>query len=155
VHEVPVVSRSADGLHELLTPAALHRYRDALDRGSSLLDGRTLWHVNSAAEGGGVAELLGSCLGYLRDGGIDTRRLVVEGDVEFFTITKRIHNRLHGDLGDGGALGADERAVYDRASAHNLEIATGLVNAGDVVVLHDPQPLGLVPGLTEHGATVI
>ena len=61
--------------------------------------GRTLWHINSTAEGGGVAELLRSCLGYLRDGAIDTRWLVFQGDRPFFDITKRIHNRLHGDLG--------------------------------------------------------
>jgi trehalose synthase len=119
------------------------------------MDGRTLWHVNSAAEGGGVAELLGSSLGYLRHGGIDARRLVIEGDPSFFAITKRIHNRLHGDLGDGGALGVDERQAYDRVSARNLEIANGLIRPGDIVVVHDPQPLGLVPGLARHGATVI
>ncbi len=155
MHEVPVVPRSADRFDELLAPGALRRYRDAVGRGAARMDGRTLWHVNSAAEGGGVAELLGSSLGYLRHGGIDARRLVIEGDPAFFAITKRIHNRLHGHLGDGGALGADERLAYERASAHSLKIATGLIRPGDVVVVHDPQPLGLVPGLVAHGATVI
>ena len=66
------------------------------------LRGRRVWHVNATAEGGGVAELLGSTLGYLPADGIETHRLVIEADEAFFEITKRIHNRLHGDLGDGG-----------------------------------------------------
>jgi trehalose synthase len=116
---------------------------------------RTLWHVNSTAEGGGVAELLRSCLGYLSGDGIRTRWLVLEGDDAFFRITKRIHNRLHGVLGDGGALGPQERAEYDRVTRDNASAIVQLVSPGDVVVVHDPQPLGLVPLLRSAGATVI
>jgi trehalose synthase len=155
VHEVPVVPRSDDGLTALLDPQVLDGYRGATGRVATRLGGRTLWHINSTAEGGGVAELLRSCLGYLRDRGIDTRWLVFEGDRPFFEITKRIHNRLHGDLGDGGPLGARERRTYDRVSAHNLRVAIDHVRPGDVVVVHDPQPIGLVRGLAAHGATVI
>ena len=111
--------------------------------------------MNSTAEGGGVAELLRSCLGYLNGDGIRTRWLVLEGDDAFFRITKRIHNRLHGVLGDGGALGPEQRAEYDRVTRDNASAIVPLVSPGDVVVVHDPQPLGLVPLLRSAGATVI
>jgi trehalose synthase len=155
MHEVPVVPRPADGFAQLVTPEQLRRYENAVSQARTTLGGRTIWQVNSTAEGGGVAELLRSCLGYLRDDGIDTRWLVFEGDPPFFDMTKRIHNRLHGDLGDAGALGPEERERYEAAAGHNLEIATRFVREGDVAVVHDPQPLGLVPGLVRHGAIVI
>jgi trehalose synthase len=155
MHEVPVVPRPGDGFAQLVGPDQLDRYRTAVEQTRAHLGDRTLWHINSTAEGGGVAELLRSCLGYLRDDAIDTRWLVFEGDPPFFEMTKRIHNRLHGELGDGGPLGSEERERYEAAARHNLEIATNLVRPGDVAVVHDPQPLGLVPGLVAHGVTVI
>jgi trehalose synthase len=155
MHEVPVVPRPGDGFTQLVGPDQLERYRGAVALIRARLGDRALWHVNSTAEGGGVAELLRSCLGYLREDGIDTRWLVFEGDPPFFDITKRIHNRLHGDLGDGGPLGPEERERYEAVARHNVESATSFINARDVVVVHDPQPLGIVPGLVEHGATVI
>src|SRR5256885_8754520 len=69
---------------------------------------RRVWHVNSAAHGGGVAELLSSLLPHVSDVGIDVRWMVIDGTDAFFEFTKRIHNRLHDDRGDGGPL--DEEA---------------------------------------------
>ena len=40
--------------------------------------------------------------GYGRGAQIENRWLVLDGEPEFFTITKRLHNLLHGDPGDGG-----------------------------------------------------
>lgn len=147
--------RSDDGFAELLDADQLRRYRHALHDGAGRLARRTLWHINSAAEGGGVAELLRSCLGYLRNGAIDTRWLVFQGDRPFFDITKRIHNRLHGDPGDGGPLGARERRHLDAVAARNVDVLRGYVRPGDVAVVHDPQPIGLIDALAELGATVI
>ena len=53
-------------------------------------------------------------VGYTKDLAIDIRWLVIDGDGEFFRITKRVHNRIHGQPGDGGALGAAERAPSRR-----------------------------------------
>ena len=50
--------------------------------------------------------MLQTLLAYAQGAGIENRWLVLDGDPDFFTITKRIHNRLHGDPGDGGPLGA-------------------------------------------------
>ena len=120
-----------------------------------LLEGQVLWNVSSTASGGGVAEMLRVLLGYVRGAGIDARWAVIEGDATFFTITKRIHNWIHGQPGDGGHLGAEEAAYYRAVTAANAERLVELVSSGDVVLLHDPQTAGMVPLMRRAGAKVI
>ena len=153
--EVPIVRRDAERLRSIAGAEAGSRYDSLVRTVRATLRGHTVWQINATAEGGGVAELLRSCLGYLADDGIATRWLVIDADPAFFDITKRIHNRLHGELGDGGPLGPEERAHYDEVTRTNLRSVLTLVARGDVVVVHDPQPLGLVPGLVAAGATVV
>lgn len=155
MREIPLPSRSASGFAELVSRSDLRRYRAAVKATRKLLRGHTLWHVNSTSEGGGVAELLRSLLGYLVHDGIDTRWLVVDGNPAFFDITKRIHNRLHGSPGDDGPLDEPERLAYDAALTPNLAAMRARVRPGDVVVLHDPQTVGLARSLRELGVHVI
>ena len=155
MHEVNVPPRVAQRLRSIAGADVGHRYEQQLADARRALGGRTVWHINSTAEGGGVAELLRSCLGYLAEDGITARWLVIEGDPTFFAITKRIHNRLHGVLGDGGPLAEAERRHYDQVMRDNLAAADRYVRAGDIVVVHDPQPLGMAPALRSMGATVI
>ena len=102
-----------------------------------------------------MAELLRSCLGYLVDDGIDVRWLVLEAESDYFALTKRIHARLHGELGDGGPLGEAERSAVERVASSNLDVARARIAPGDVVVVHDPQPAAMIPGLEAIGASVI
>ena len=152
--EVPVPARAAAPLRMMAGGAAGVRYDDLVSEARARFLGRRLWHINATAEGGGVAELLGTTLGYLAGDGIETHWLVIEADAWFFDITKRIHNRLHGELGDGGPLGEAERRHYDHIMSRELAEILRRVRPGDVVVVHDPQPLGLVPGLAAAGGTV-
>ena len=154
MHEVPIAAAPL-GFAALVEPGDLLRYQRALSAASESFAGRTWWHVNSTAEGGGVAELLRGLLRHTAGAGIVTRWLVIEGDPGFFRVTKRIHNRLHNALGDGGSLGADERALYDATLAREGASVEALVRPGDVVVLHDPQTAGLAPRLVAKGASVI
>ncbi len=124
--------------------AARERYR-----------GRAIWHVNSTMRGGGVAELLRSLLPYVRGAEVDTRWAVLRESEEFFGLTKRIHNNLHGDAGDGGELGAAERRLYEDTLASSCRHFADLVRPEDLVFLHDPQTAGLVPQLKTTGARVI
>src|SRR5919197_2426894 len=119
------------------------------------LAGRAVWNVNSTATGGGVAEMLQTLLAYVRGAGIDARWLVIEGDPEFFAITKRIHNGIYGSPGDGGELGEPERRHYEHVLRRNEEELLALVRPDDVVVLHDPQPAGLAAALRRAGARVV
>jgi trehalose synthase len=105
------------------------------------LDGRRLVMVNSAAQGGGVAELLPPLIGLMRDLGIDAHWLVMETqDASFFRLTKRLHNLIHG-IGDPD-LGPEDRALYDRVNAENADAIETFLSPGDVLVIHDPQPMG-------------
>jgi trehalose synthase len=130
-------------------------FEAALCHGAALMDGRTLFHVNSTMTGGGVAELLGSVLGYLVGADICSRWLVVEGDEAFFVLTKRIHHLLHGKEGDNGEVGPDEGAIYRSTLSRELAPIADQIKPGDVVVLHDPQVVGLTPELQQLGASVL
>jgi trehalose synthase len=76
---------------------------------------------------------------------------VLDGDAEFFRITKRLHNLLHGSPGDGGLLGQAEHDHYRAVLALNLEQLERHVSPGDIVLIHDPQTAGLAEGLRRRG----
>lgn len=150
-----MVSRQLDELSGVALDDDLQRAREGLERARRLLSGRVLWSVNSTARGGGVAEMLPSLLGYARGAGIDARWIVIGGAPDFFEITKRLHHALHGSAGDGGPLGDAERDVYEEVvHANEVELAAA-VQPGDVVLLHDPQTAGMLPGLRARGAIVV
>jgi trehalose synthase len=99
--------------------------------------------------------MLRSLLGYTRGAGLDTRWVTIRGDSEFFHITKRLHNRLHGHDGDGGPLGESERAAYEECCGANAELLAACIGPRDVVLLHDPQTAGMIPRMLETGVPVI
>jgi trehalose synthase len=116
---------------------------------------RRIWHVNSTAKGGGVAEMLRALLPYVRGAGVDTRWVVLPGSEQFFAVTKRVHNLLHGHEGDGGALDDRARAAYEETLAPFAQELARLAEPGDVIYLHDPQTAGLVPAMQEADLAVI
>jgi trehalose synthase len=119
------------------------------------LSGRVVWNVSSTAVGGGVAEMVRSLLAYARGAQVDARWVVIDGTPEFFRVTKRLHNALHGCLGDGSPLGDGERQLYDEVIAGIAAELSPMIRAGDVVIVHDPQPAGLLPVLVARGARVM
>jgi trehalose synthase len=139
----------------LLDPDRYARIERVAERARREFDGMAIWHVSSTARGGGVAEMLHSLLAYVRGVGVDTRWMVLRESDEFFEITKRLHNQLHGDPGDGGGLGEGERRVYETALASSAAGIARQIQPGDVVYLHDPQTAGLVPAAHELGAKVV
>jgi trehalose synthase len=151
---VPVAPLPPERFRELLG----ERYteiEELIARGQEVFAGRAVWHVNSTARGGGVAELLQSLLAYARGGGVDTRWAVVGGNPGFFEVTKRIHNRLHGSAGDRGPLGEAEHRVYEDTLAENAAELAETVAPADIVFLHDPQTAGMVDAVRATGATVV
>ena len=151
---VPVSPLPPDRFRDLLG-ARYREIEEGISRATDVFKGRVVWHVNSTARGGGVAELLQSLLAYARGAGVDARWMVIGGEPEFFRITKRIHNRLHGAPGDGGPLGPEERRIYEGTLEANAAELARLVRESDVVFLHDPQTAGLVGPARELGATVV
>lgn len=140
---------------EILAPDRFHRLQVEAERTRALLEGRTVWNLSSTAQGGGVAEMLQTLVAYGLGAGVETRWLVMSGDPAFFKITKRLHNVLHGAAGDGGDLGPKERAHYLAVQTSNLASAAEWVRPGDIVLVHDPQPAGMIAGLRRLGTHVV
>ncbi len=130
-------------------------FEPAIGRARHELEGRVVWHISSTARGGGVAEMLRSYLAYVRGAGVDGRWMVLDGNPAFFEVTKRLHNHLHGDPGDGGELGEAETRIYRSTLEEAAAELAGLVRRGDIVFLHDPQTVGMARALHELGAPVI
>ena len=100
VREIEIQPRSPAGFAGVLGADAYEQLEAAVVRIKRRLGRRVIWNVNSTATGGGVAELLHSLLAYARGLSVETRWLVIGGSPEFFRITKRIHNAMHGEPGD-------------------------------------------------------
>src|SRR5262249_40785556 len=101
------------------------------------------------------AEMLRSLMAYARGAGLDARWVVVPGTPEFFQVTKRLHNQMHGEPGDGGGLGEPACAAYLGVNRHNAEALAGRVRPQDVGILHHAQTAGMVHALKRRGALVI
>lgn len=155
VEQVDVDAVSPERLLTVAEPSAVDEIRRGIEVAGRIFAGRTIWNVNSTAKGGGVAELLQSLVPYARGAGVDARWLVIGGDDQFFRITKRIHNRLHGDSGDGGPLGPEERRHYEEISHADAGHLMRLVKPADLVLLHDPQTAALVSPLRAAGIAVV
>ncbi len=155
LQEVEVQALDAARLESLVGPERMARFEEVADAAQASLAGRAVINVNSTAIGGGVAEMLQTLLAYARGAGVEARWLVIEGDPAFFAITKRIHNWLYGSPGDGGALGKAERSHYERVLRRNADGLLAQVRPRDVVVIHDPQPGGLVEPVKRAGALVV
>jgi trehalose synthase len=155
MQEIEIPSMNPERFRSVLSPQRFEEFERGAREAHELLEGHVVWNINSTARGGGVVELLRPLIAYARGAGVDARWLVIDGTPEFFTVTKRIHNHLHGAPGDGGVLDDVARAVYERTLADDLAALEGRVHEGDVVIVHDPQPAGLIGPLKAAGATVI
>jgi trehalose synthase len=152
---VPVPRRPVARLEPVIGSERYGRLTTAAAGFRKRLGGRIIWNVNSTASGGGVAEMLQGLVGYVEDFDIDIRWTVISGDADFFAITKRLHNWIHGEPGDAGRLGADEAHHYARVLGDNAVELLGQVRPDDIVLLHDPQTAGLVEPLADAGAHVV
>jgi trehalose synthase len=137
---------------------AVASLRSEMARLKFFFEGRTIWMVNSAARGGGVAEMLPRLCSLIRELGIDIRWAVIQSDrPEFFALTKRLHNLVHDDPGpDGVELGPGDAALYEAVNRENAESLRPHLRRQDVLIIHDPQPLPLGKMLKEEvGVTAI
>jgi trehalose synthase len=152
---VDVQALDAARLESLIGAERMRRFEEIADAAQAALARRVVLNINSTATGGGVAEMLQTLLAYVRGAGVDARWLVIKGDPEFFAITKRIHNGLYGSPGDGGALDRPEHNHYRETLQQNAEELLALIKPGDLVLVHDPQPAGLIETLKRAGAKVV
>src|SRR5215208_6945622 len=121
--------------------AAAEGLRAEAEQRVAALRGRVVWMVNSTATGGGVAELLPTQVSIPRELGVDVRWVVIDADrPEFFPLTKRLHNMIHGAAEP--PLAPADRQLYEAVSRANADALLGVLAPNDVLVVHDPQPLG-------------
>lgn len=105
---------------------------------SEKLQGKAIQHINSTAVGGGVAEILNRMVPLLKELGVNARWDVIKGGEQFFEVTKKFHNALHGKQEDIG------RRDYDVFLETNQRNADDLRLDADIVFVHDPQPIALI-----------
>ena len=111
------------------------------------LAGKSVSHINSTAVGGGVAEILSRMVPLMCELGLEARWEVIKGGEDFYAVTKKFHNALHGDPQE---VTPHDYQVYEQTLEDNL---LQLQLSDDFVFCHDPQPLALVKkrsGLQNH-----
>jgi trehalose synthase len=102
------------------------------------LRGARVVHVNATAFGGGVAEMLVTLAPLMRDVGLEAEWQIIAGKDEFFTVSKACHNGLQGmDI----PLTEEMKDIWRRYNEMNAQQFEGEY---DFVVVHDPQPAGML-----------
>ena len=107
--------------------------------------GKTVQIINSTFVGGGVAEILEHMVPLLNQLGVDARWDVITAGEEFFDVTKKFHNALHGRP---EKISPKDFALFSEVTERNLE---QLKYYGDIIFVHDPQPVGLIAKKKEIG----
>lgn len=109
-----------------------------ISRKAENLRGKRVLHVNSTYQSGGVAEMILSLVPLMNNIGIETQWNILNGDADFFTITKNFHNALQGQP---VTFSTEEKNLYIRT---NESFSRQMTIDHDLVVIHDPQPLPLI-----------
>jgi trehalose synthase len=106
---------------------------------------KSLQNINSTAVGGGVAEILTRLIPLLEELEVNATWDVIKGDQAFFNVTKAFHNALHGAHEE---ITPEMLQAYRDTTEMNLR---SLNFTGDVILVHDPQPAGLIAKKSEIG----
>ena len=118
---------------------------EEIEKLGSYLSGKIIQNINSTPVGGGVAEILSRMVPLLKEIGIDARWDFIKGGEKFFEITKKIHNSLHGV----------EENISKSDFGHFLDVTDENLKEinllGDIVFIHDPQPIGLIKAKDKNG----
>jgi len=118
---------------------------EELDALAGKLSGKIIQIINSTFVGGGVAEILEHMVPLLNQLGVDARWDVINGNEEFFEVTKKFHNALHGKH---EKISPEDFALFSEVTERNLE---EMKFYGDYFFIHDPQPVALIAKKKEVG----
>lgn len=127
---IPIVGRSA-----------IEELRALAER----LSGKAIQNINSTFTGGGVAEILTRMVPLLNQLGVDARWTTIKGSEGFFDVTKKFHNALHGRKEH---ISSEDFSLFLEVSNKNIE---ELRFQGDIIFVHDPQPIALIAKKKELG----
>jgi trehalose synthase len=136
--------------HKSLADYATLATRGLMDEIRALaepLAGARVLELSATAFGGGVAEIQYTLVPLMQDAGLDVEWRIIRGADEFFAATKTIHNALQGN--PQGLTDAQRACFSDFQELNAREIE---VDDYDFVVVHDPQPIGVIDYLGGGGA---
>jgi trehalose synthase len=102
------------------------------------LKDKTVQHINSTAVGGGVAEILNRMIPLFNELGVESKWDVLKGGGQYYEVTKKFHNALHGKPEN---LTQNDFDIFMETSQRNID---DMNIYGDIVFVHDPQPIALV-----------
>jgi len=135
--------------HKALADYATIATRGLMDEIRALaepLDGKRVAHLSATAFGGGVAEINYTLIPLMQDAGLEVEWRIIRGAEDFFNVTKTIHNALQGDP---QGLGEPQHEIFRRYQELNAREFTGDY---DFVVIHDPQPVGMIDHFPDSNA---
>jgi len=134
---LPLVNVGRKALGDYAT-IATRGLMDEIRRLAEPLAGKRVLHVSATAFGGGVAEINYTLIPLMADAGLDVEWRIIHGREEFFNVTKTIHNALQGDP---VGLTREHEEIFQRYTELN---AAELEDDYDFVIVHDPQPVGVI-----------
>ncbi len=125
---------SLDDYAAVVGPSELEEIRSLAQR----LAGKSVKMVNSTSVGGGVAEILNRLVPLLNEAGLLCAWDVITGGDDFFEVTKAFHNALHGAPYDAPPQAFETFLAYNEQNLRKHSFDS------EFVVIHDPQPIGLI-----------
>src|SRR5438105_11860246 len=102
------------------------------------LEGKRVVHLSATAFGGGVAEINYTLIPLMQDAGLDVEWRIIRGQEEFYNVTKKMHNALQGAP---ETITDADREIFEHYQELN---AQEFENEHDFVIVHDPEPLGMI-----------
>ena len=119
---------------------------DEIRRLAEPLAGKRVVHLSATAFGGGVAEINYTLVPLMQDAGLEVEWRIIQGENEFFEVTKTIHNALQGNP---QGLTEEQQQTFRRYQELN---AKQFEDEYDFVIVHDPQPIGMIDFFPDSNA---
>ena len=119
---------------------------DEIRRLAEPLAGKRVVHLSATAFGGGVAEINYTLVPLMQDAGLEVEWRIIQGENEFFEVTKTIHNALQGNP---QGLTEEQQQTFRRYQELN---AKQFEDEYDFVIVHDPQPVGMIDFFPDSNA---
>ena len=135
--------------HKALADYATIATRGLMDEIHALaepLADKRVVHLSATAFGGGVAEINYTLVPLMHDAGLDVEWRIIRGAEDFFNVTKTIHNAIQGNP---QGLGESQQEIFRRYQELN---AREFSDEYDFVIVHDPQPVGMIDHFPDTNA---
>ncbi len=142
LNPVTVIPKSLEDYREIVGEQVIEEIRSL----AASLQGSRIVHINSSAFGGGVAEILATLVPLMNDIGLQAEWQVIKGDDKFFQVTKTMHDSLQGMPFPWNQYMSKVWLHYNQMNAELFE------QDYDFVIIHDPQPAGILKMVLQSGS---